>query len=171
MSGPAEGRNKNKFYEFHRDKGHSTDECLHLRKQIEEAVRSGQLSHLIKELKQGPNTGEHVKTIKKGDTSNKEKAVTIFMIQPWKRIMKRVMQSFTTNQEISFPYPASGDRRENPMVIEAEVEGYSIHRMYVDGGSASKILYEHCFNRLRPEIKSRMTPSATSLLGFSGEIS
>ncbi|GJV19085.1 hypothetical protein Tco_1368105 [Tanacetum coccineum] len=41
MFGPAENRNKNKFCEFHRDKGHITDECIHLRKQIEEAVKSG----------------------------------------------------------------------------------------------------------------------------------
>ncbi|GJW85139.1 reverse transcriptase domain-containing protein [Tanacetum coccineum] len=41
--------------------------------------------------------------------------------------------------------------------------------MYVDGGSSMEILYEHCFNRLRPEIKSQMVPATTSLTGFSGE--
>nr|GEV34935.1 reverse transcriptase domain-containing protein [Tanacetum cinerariifolium] len=41
--------------------------------------------------------------------------------------------------------------------------------MYVDGGSLMEILYEHCFNRLRPEIKSQMVPATTSLTGFSGE--
>ncbi|GKG25174.1 hypothetical protein Tco_0395802 [Tanacetum coccineum] len=89
MLGPSEGKNKNKFCRFHRDKGHSTDECLHLQKQIEEAARSGQLSHQIKELKQGPNKGEHVKASKKGENLNKEKDAAIFMVQPWKRIMKQ----------------------------------------------------------------------------------
>ncbi|GKB39454.1 reverse transcriptase domain-containing protein [Tanacetum coccineum] len=41
--------------------------------------------------------------------------------------------------------------------------------MYVDGGSSMEVLYEHCFNRLRPEIKSQMVPATTSLTGFSGE--
>nr|GEX47298.1 reverse transcriptase domain-containing protein [Tanacetum cinerariifolium]GEX54630.1 reverse transcriptase domain-containing protein [Tanacetum cinerariifolium] len=31
--------------------------------------------------------------------------------------------------------------------------------MYVDGGSASEILYERCFNRLCPEIKNQLTHS------------
>ncbi|GJR29935.1 hypothetical protein Tco_1106167 [Tanacetum coccineum] len=68
MSGLAENRNKNKFCEFHGDKGYNTNECIHLKKQIEKAVRYGQLSHLIKELKQGSNKGEHSKASKKGET-------------------------------------------------------------------------------------------------------
>ncbi|GJY01099.1 hypothetical protein Tco_0359251 [Tanacetum coccineum] len=42
--------------------------------------------------------------------------------------------------------------------------------MYVDGGSSSKILYEHCFNRFRPEVRNQMIPATTPLVGFSGEI-
>ncbi|GKC15299.1 reverse transcriptase domain-containing protein [Tanacetum coccineum] len=56
------------------------------------------------------------------------------------------------------------------MIIEAEVGGHCIHRMYVDGGSASEILYEHCFSRLHPEIKNQLVPTTTPLIGFSGEI-
>nr|GEV83663.1 reverse transcriptase domain-containing protein [Tanacetum cinerariifolium] len=58
---------------------------------------------------------------------------------------------------------------EGPLVIEAEMGGHMIHRMYEDGGSSMKILYEHCFNRLRREIKNQMVPTTTSLTGFSGE--
>ncbi|GKD04578.1 hypothetical protein Tco_1179552, partial [Tanacetum coccineum] len=42
--------------------------------------------------------------------------------------------------------------------------------MYVDGGLALEILYEHCFIRLRPEIKKQLIPATTPLIGFSGEI-
>ncbi|GKD04004.1 hypothetical protein Tco_1178978 [Tanacetum coccineum] len=59
---------------------------------------------------------------------------------------------------------------KGPMIIEAEIGGHCIHRMYMDGGSASEILYEHCFNRLCLEIKNQLVPATTPLIGFSGEI-
>nr|GEZ32298.1 reverse transcriptase domain-containing protein [Tanacetum cinerariifolium] len=68
-----------------------------------------------------------------------------------------------------FPPLAAISGTEGPLVIEAEVGGHMIHRMYVDDGSSMEILYEHCFNRLRPEIRSQMVPATTSLTGFSGE--
>nr|GEU63416.1 hypothetical protein [Tanacetum cinerariifolium] len=62
------------------------------------------------------------------------------------------------------------DGTEGPIIIEAEMGGHCVHRMYVDGGSSSKILYEHCFNRFPSEVKNQMIPAATPLVGFSGEI-
>ncbi|GJX27063.1 reverse transcriptase domain-containing protein [Tanacetum coccineum] len=80
-------------------------------------------------------------------------------------------QSFSVGREISFSPLESSGVQENPIVIEAEVEGHLINRMYVDGGSTLEVLYKHCFNKLRPEIKNQMIPATTPLLGFSGEIS
>ncbi|GKG55343.1 hypothetical protein Tco_0571983, partial [Tanacetum coccineum] len=40
METPVEKRSNNKFCEFHNDKGHSTDECVQLRRQIEDLVRA-----------------------------------------------------------------------------------------------------------------------------------
>ncbi|GJW32566.1 hypothetical protein Tco_0052598 [Tanacetum coccineum] len=58
---------------------------------------------------------------------------------------------------------------EGPLVKEAEIGGHIIHRMYIDGGSWTEVLYEHYFNQLRPKIKNQMVPATTSLTGFSGE--
>ncbi|GJR00880.1 kinase RLK-Pelle-WAK family protein [Tanacetum coccineum] len=56
MTTPVEKRNANKFCEFHGEVGHNTDECNHLRKQIEDMLKAGKLSHIIRELKQ--NSGK-----------------------------------------------------------------------------------------------------------------
>ncbi|GJS68704.1 hypothetical protein Tco_0683269 [Tanacetum coccineum] len=138
MTTPVEKRNANKFCEFHGEVGHNTDAFTHLRKQIEEMLKAGKLSHLIKEIKQ--NNGKE---------------------QP---------KSFSPNLEIFFPPLGEDEGTEGPMIIEAEIGGYCMHRMYVDNGSASEILYEHCFIRLRPEIKKQLIPATTPLIRFSGEI-
>nr|GEY61639.1 reverse transcriptase domain-containing protein [Tanacetum cinerariifolium] len=49
----VEKRSSNKFCDFHKDNGHNTNECMQFKKQIEELVRAGKLSHLIKEIKHG----------------------------------------------------------------------------------------------------------------------
>ncbi|GKG41831.1 hypothetical protein Tco_0473582, partial [Tanacetum coccineum] len=68
----------NKFCEFHNDKGHNTDECVQLKKHIEELVRAGKLSHFIKEIRQDK---DQQRTGKK-DAPVKDKVVAIYMIQP-----------------------------------------------------------------------------------------
>nr|GFC36354.1 reverse transcriptase domain-containing protein [Tanacetum cinerariifolium] len=85
MVTPVEKRNGNKFCDFHNDKGYSIDECMQLKKQIEELVRAGKLSHLIKEIKQGR---EQPKTLRK-ETAAKDKPTTIYMVRSWQRTVKQ----------------------------------------------------------------------------------
>ncbi|GJW61216.1 reverse transcriptase domain-containing protein [Tanacetum coccineum] len=81
MTTPVEIRNTSKFCEFHGEVGHTTDECMHLKRQIEEMLKAGKLSHLIKELKQS-NRKYQAKAAKKEETSRKEKLLAILMVQP-----------------------------------------------------------------------------------------
>ncbi|GKE63075.1 reverse transcriptase domain-containing protein, partial [Tanacetum coccineum] len=106
----------------------------------------------------------------KKEATAKDKSLAIYMIQPWQRTTKqKLTQSFAYGSEITFPPLANSDGTEGPLVIDAKIGGHMIHRMYIDGGSSTEILYEHCFNQLRPEIKSQMVPARTSLTSFSGE--
>nr|GEZ18702.1 reverse transcriptase domain-containing protein [Tanacetum cinerariifolium] len=72
MTTPVENQKHAKLYEFHREVGHNTDECMHLKKQIEEMLKTGKMSNLIKELKQN-NGKDQPKVAKKGETSRKDK--------------------------------------------------------------------------------------------------
>nr|GEW06768.1 reverse transcriptase domain-containing protein [Tanacetum cinerariifolium] len=109
-----------------------------------------QLKKQIEELVRAEKLSHLIKEIKQGrdqskagkkETAVKDKPTAIYMVQSWQRTVKQ----------------------------KAEMGGHMIHRMYIDGGSSMEILYEHCFNRLRPEIKNQMVPATTSLTGFSGE--
>nr|GEY56239.1 reverse transcriptase domain-containing protein [Tanacetum cinerariifolium] len=72
---------------------------------------------------------------KKGEAYRKDKALAILMVQPWQKVAKRrVAQSFSLDPEISFPPLGDEDGTEFPMIIEAEIGGHFIHRIYIDGG-------------------------------------
>ncbi|GJV62666.1 reverse transcriptase domain-containing protein [Tanacetum coccineum] len=170
MMTPVEKRNASKFCEFHGEVGHTTDECMHLKRQIEEMLKAGKLSYLIKELKQN-NGKDQAKVAKKGEAAGKDKPLAILMVQTGRKIAKqRITQTFSPETMISFPPLGEEDGTEGPMVIEAEVGENLVPRMYVDGGSSLEILYEHCFNQLRPKIRNQMVPATTYLVEFSREI-
>nr|GEY86089.1 hypothetical protein [Tanacetum cinerariifolium] len=125
-------------------------------KQIEELVRVGKLSHLIKEVKLGRDQSK----VRKKETPAKDKPAEIYMIQSWKRMTrKRVTQSFECVREITFSPLTTSSGAEGPLVIEAKIGRHMIHHMYVDGGSSMEILYEYCFNRLWPEVKNQIVPN------------
>nr|GEU33916.1 reverse transcriptase domain-containing protein [Tanacetum cinerariifolium] len=104
---PVEKRNSNKFCDFHNDKGHSTDECMKLKKQIEELVRAGKLSHLIKEIKQGQ---EQPKTERK-EAAAKDKPTTIYMFRSWQRTVKQKWRDYMAARTTKTP---SDHRRRHP---------------------------------------------------------
>ncbi|GJY17312.1 reverse transcriptase domain-containing protein [Tanacetum coccineum] len=129
-------------------------------------MRAGKLSHLIKEIKQGR---DQIKVGKK-EAPAKDKSLTIYMVQPWHRMIRqKVTQSFAHVSKITFPLRTTSKGTEGLLVIEVEIGLHMIHRMYVDGGSSTEVLYEHCFNWLGPKIKSQMVSATTSLTGFSRE--
>ncbi|GJS87679.1 hypothetical protein Tco_0770315 [Tanacetum coccineum] len=78
MVGTLEKRNMNKFYDYHQDRGHNTNDCYHLKKQIEEAVALGRLAHLVKDIKQGGQKG-------KGLAKGKEKVINMVRSQGYRK--------------------------------------------------------------------------------------
>ncbi|GJS10472.1 hypothetical protein Tco_0367268 [Tanacetum coccineum] len=91
-----------RFASFTAKWGIKTDECKnHLRKQIEDMLKAGKLSHIIRELKQ--NSGKE-QPKKKGETSRKEKPQAILMIQSRKKHKTEDNSKFHhPNHKISFP--------------------------------------------------------------------
>nr|GEW38080.1 reverse transcriptase domain-containing protein [Tanacetum cinerariifolium] len=136
----VEKKNASKFCEFHGEVGHTTDECMHLKRHIEEMLKAGKLSHLIKELKQN-NGKDQAKTAKKGETSINDKPLAILMVQPWQRIARqRITQTFSPGSVIFFPALGEEDGTKGPMIIEAKMGRHCVHRIYVNEGSSSEIL-------------------------------
>nr|GEX50073.1 reverse transcriptase domain-containing protein [Tanacetum cinerariifolium] len=108
MFGSRRSRDMSKYCHFHEDYGHDTNDYRQLRNQIEEVVKLGYLSLLVKGIK-------------------KEKEII---------------------------FPSRGSNSSAPVVIKAKVFGREVNQVHMDSGSSCKVIYEHCFMKLKPSIRA-----------------
>ncbi|GKE99476.1 hypothetical protein Tco_0022827, partial [Tanacetum coccineum] len=162
MVGTPEKRNMNKFCDYHQDRGYNTNDCYHLKKQIEEAVASKRLAHLVKDIRQGGQKS-------KASTKGKEKVINIVRSQGYrKRPYERVEHCM--DNTIAFSSVTRYQLMNCPVVVDALIEGFKFRRIHVDGGSSSEVMYEHCFRNLSYRTRSRLKESRVPLVGFSREV-
>ncbi|GJZ45470.1 putative ribonuclease H-like domain-containing protein [Tanacetum coccineum] len=98
-------RDMSKYCHFHKDHGYDTNDCRQLRSQIEEAIKSRQLSHLVKGIKK-----ERAKSSKNRVEGKKDKGATptkspILMIRQKESCTRdNVSEDFISGgREITFP--------------------------------------------------------------------
>nr|GEW88934.1 reverse transcriptase domain-containing protein [Tanacetum cinerariifolium] len=71
---------------------------------------------------------------------------------------------------ITFSLVSAEDVSKEPLIIEAEVEGYLVRRVYVDEEASVEVIFEYGFENLSPTIKARLKDTQTELVGFSKEV-
>ncbi|GJR02795.1 reverse transcriptase domain-containing protein [Tanacetum coccineum] len=145
--------------------GHYTNDCFQLRRQLESALESDKLNHLIKDVKQRGRGNT------KGREGGKDKVIN--MIQSWADGRKRKTmekEESWMKTPIVFPAMSLEDISDEPMIIEAVMEGYLVRRIHVDQGASVEVMFEHCFENLSPAIESRLKSTQTDLMGFSEDV-
>ncbi|GJY99850.1 hypothetical protein Tco_0517280 [Tanacetum coccineum] len=161
LIGTPEKQNLNKFCDYHGDRGHNTNNCYQLKKQIEEAMALGKLAHLVKDIRrtnqrnrsQGRNNVKVINMIRK-EGSHK---------RPFEEGRSDLMN------ELTFPAIPQSQLTDEPIILEGIIEGDQVRRILVDGGSLSEIMYEHYFRNLNVNIRSRLRRCRTPMIGFLGE--
>ncbi|GJZ61554.1 reverse transcriptase domain-containing protein, partial [Tanacetum coccineum] len=116
MVGTPEKRNMNKFYDYHHYRGHNTNDCYHLKKQIEEAVASGRLAHLVKDIRQGGQKG-------KGSAKGKEKVINMVRSQGYRKRPYERVEHWMDNA-IALPSVPRYQLMNCPVVVEVMIEGF-----------------------------------------------
>nr|GEV35372.1 hypothetical protein [Tanacetum cinerariifolium] len=123
MLGSKRSRDMSKYCYFHKDHEHETNDCRQLRSQIEEAVESGQLSHLVK--------GVEKKRAKTSDSQRGEKKQNITTLPEAPILMISQEEACTRNnisknptfkvREITFPLVTKGSNSSAPIIIKAKI--------------------------------------------------
>ncbi|GJV84243.1 hypothetical protein Tco_1524141, partial [Tanacetum coccineum] len=99
-------RDTSKYCHFYKNYGHDTNDCRHLRTQIQEAINSGQLSHLMKGIKkERTKSSDAPRGESKKDKGTEPAEAPILMVSRESYIAKSVAQENTDyeGKEIIFP--------------------------------------------------------------------
>ncbi|GKA98787.1 reverse transcriptase domain-containing protein, partial [Tanacetum coccineum] len=111
MAGNRKSRDMSKYYHFHEDHGHETNQCRDVRHQIKEVVKSGQLAHLVKGIKKGKAKASDTQLgeWKKGDKDIIPYEAPILMVNKEGHTSKRnsAEEAINITGEITFPTPVS----------------------------------------------------------------
>ncbi|GJW02710.1 hypothetical protein Tco_1561566 [Tanacetum coccineum] len=136
---PQRGGNMNRICDYHQEKSHHTNDYHHLRRQLEAALESGKLNHLIKDVRQ---RGRGNQT---GDGPQQAKIINMIGIRSLKdrKVRAREATKRWMDAPITFPLISMEDVSDEPLIVEAELAG--------------------------PAIKTRLKETQTDLVGFVRE--
>ncbi|GAV80116.1 LOW QUALITY PROTEIN: hypothetical protein CFOL_v3_23578, partial [Cephalotus follicularis] len=148
-----------KYCKFHRDHGHDTENCRHLKDEIEKLIRRGYLRKYVSDQKNGAieewnrnQTEEqqhhrrafviHVISggpISGGENNSYTKAYAreaLIVDQPLKKT-KTINQVITFSEEdmegVKFPH-------DDPMVVTVDIANFEVRRVLIDNGNSVNIL-------------------------------
>ncbi|XP_023904369.1 uncharacterized protein LOC112016095 [Quercus suber] len=168
MKGDPNKHSKNKYYRFHRDHGHSTNECYDLKQQIENLIREGKLRHFIgrdhkdKKLKGKVEDSSwpllrEIRVIIGGTStrqSSKSRKMYLKVVQnvqlsgrsPRTRGINDLAIMFT-DEDVKRIHHTHDDA----IVITLLIADYTTRRVLMDNGSSADLLYYLAFQQMRPE--------------------
>ncbi|XP_012837573.1 PREDICTED: uncharacterized protein LOC105958118 [Erythranthe guttata] len=186
------------YCRFHNEHGHSTDECQHLRDEIERLIRTKNLSEFVesgpgataKYPRKGGNGGaqapnrqgkdadlqppnNYIHTIfggPAGGDSNRSRRAHLRELQELRGELA-MMYRVSVAPPITFGVEDETGIQQphnDALVITAMVANYDVARILVDTGSSADIIYYECFRQMRLNFEVRKVD--TALIGFAGEV-
>ncbi|XP_022846237.1 uncharacterized protein LOC111368977 [Olea europaea var. sylvestris] len=186
LRSPPETRDKNKYCDYHRDHGHTTEDCITLQREIEALIKRGFLKEYIRHDKHLRNDRNNGKTTESGggsqptagtinliiggiasredsNSGHKQYAQrhnSIQMTAP--NDMKDITFGSKDLEDISYPH-------DDALVISAIITNFEVRRVLVDNGSAANVLSQEAFMKMGISVNQFKTVK-TLLQGFGGGI-
>ena len=189
LKGDPNKQFRDKYCCFHHDHCHDIANCYDLKQQIEALIRQGKLQKFISKEKADPPPQEHhprrdnehprppigdIRMIVGGTattrSSKKARKTYLRMVQNVQltgsvpKIARRESPIIGFSEE-------DGRRLHHPhddvLVVSIQVGDYNMHRVLVDNGNSTDILYYPAFQQIRIN-RERLIPTNALLVGFGG---
>ncbi|KAL2228828.1 UNVERIFIED_CONTAM: hypothetical protein Sindi_1862500 [Sesamum indicum] len=181
-----------KYCRFHRDRGHTTEECHHLKNEIEKLIQRGYLKEYVN---QGPKHQPRESTSKQvgngdnqptagviavisggpagGDSANARRALTRAARGSHAQapIQVHTIRSLQED-EISFgkqDLDPTRNQHNDALVISATISNFWVKKILVDSGSSADIIFHDAYVQLGID-NAQLRKVNTPLTGFSGDM-
>ncbi|GJS72576.1 hypothetical protein Tco_0705417 [Tanacetum coccineum] len=135
----SKARDTSKYYEFHQDYGHNTNACRELKIQIEEAVKSTKLAHLVKGIRKGKAQKKESQPEEWAPPTVKAEPITdgkeepILMVGVVNNPLKRKEPpKIMSVEEMIFPSIRNRDPSVDPILISVQVYGRQVGRVLLE---------------------------------------
>ncbi|GJR76240.1 hypothetical protein Tco_0088605 [Tanacetum coccineum] len=138
MLGSRRSRDMSKYCYFHEDHGHDINDSQQLRSQIEEAVKSDQLSQLVKGIKKKRAKISDSQWGEKKEKSTTPAEAPILMINQEEACTRNSISKSPTfeGREITLPPVTKGSNSLALVVIKAKIFERGVGRVHMDSGSS-----------------------------------
>ena len=189
IGGDLSKRNQNLYCTYHRDKGHTTEQCQVLKDHLEQLVKAGHLKEFMVDsgnrgAEQGaqqrgnplpPPLGviEIIHAALRGAAMTRRKGVLVVMPiedcsgkQLFEKKMKFTQQPIAFNDD---DLEGTIQPHDDALVVMDEINGFIVKRVMVDQGSGADVMYLDLFKRLRLKNEDLLKYD-TPLVGFDGQV-
>ena len=187
MIGNPEKRNRNFYYQYHRDHGHTTEDCRSLWDHLDQLAREGKLKQLLhhssglggqitswfETLSRPPLGTINVIFAAPGRTGSCPSRVMSVARLPSEdtsrepkraRLERTLVIGFLDEDKIG-----TIQSHDDALVITLRIGGYDVKRVMVDQGSAAEIIYPNFYKGLSLRAED-LTPYSSPLVSFEGKV-
>ncbi|XP_059629577.1 uncharacterized protein LOC132272444 [Cornus florida] len=181
---PLEQRDKTKHCAYHRDYGHTTNDCRSLRRQMENMILRGELVDYLTtkeymkpwEVNPWKVKGNQMKVIhaiyERSEDDQESEEVYRSRLRTTHKLMRLSLVNTIASESINIGFGDEDLSRvqlpyEDQLVISLLVANCIIKRVLIDPGSSANIITKAVFEQLEIP-SSSIRPTSSPLMGFDG---
>ncbi|KAL5575483.1 hypothetical protein UlMin_017182 [Ulmus minor] len=174
---PVNRRDNTKYYRYHRDIGHVTEECPVLKDEIERLIQRGQLRNYqpaqegedieVRTIIGGPATGDTNRARKNyaHQTRSAPYPQQVNLAEHRDKIpcLSNDLIIFTEEEASGLWHP-----HKDAIVVSLRIAGRKVYKILIDNGSSADILFRSTLNRMNL-VGAKFEPIKSALYGFTGD--